>query len=101
MKLIVFYQVSFFPPKKLKTLSKVHVYEQQYKKGSGPSIFKGQQVEFFWEISPFDDEDKNESKIDATDKTQLGTYFLQAPVTNNETKVSWVIVHFSFPSSYL
>ena len=85
----------------MKAFLKVHVYEQQYKKGSGPSIFKGQQVEFFWEISPFDDEDKNESKIDATDKTQLGTYFLQAPVTNNETKVSWVIVNFSFPSGYL
>ena len=35
----------------------VHEYAHQYKKASGPSIFKGQQVEFFWEVSPFDEID--------------------------------------------
>ena len=68
-----------------------HEYAHQYKKGSGPSIFKGQQVEFFWEVSPFDDDEaKATTLINPQSSAQQWSHFLMAPVTPNASKVPYI-----------
>ena len=75
-KIRIFHEENRFLP--------VHVYQREYKKGSGPSIFKGQSVEFFWEISPFDDmeEESTGPVVDSTAPEQQWARFLDVPVQN-------------------
>ena len=47
-------------------------------------------VDFFWEVSPFDEEDDQTSKIDSTAPEQQWSHFLHSPVTNNITKVPYI-----------
>ena len=69
----------------------VHVYKSEYQKASGPSIFKGQTVEFFWEISPFDEveEEKKSPIVNGQAAEQQWARYLDTPV-NGTSKVPYI-----------